>query len=262
MNLGEDHAHFLKLSNIVTDFINTSVAIAVCILLLFWLLASYRGVRRSLQWWQHRQSAQLCFEAEQIRNGLLQESFAIRRGLELALADEMVTSKQVDPNWLKQIGKIQQSLEKLSDHLSPPYLEDNLSLAIRWLIEQWQITYPNLDVETNLPADWRHESIEQNRIILTTVNELLRLVLSQSVLPVSLSVNFKQQQHAHELVVQFSVAAGSTLTSDSSQTELEYLRQSFQFLTSGTCYLQRKDAAQIWYFRWRAQPHPFKDWTT
>jgi hypothetical protein len=218
-------------------------------------------VRRSLQWWQYRQSVQLCFEAEQIRNGLLQESFAIRRGLELALADEMIASHQLDPKWLKQIGKIQQSLEKLSDHLSPPYLEDNLPLAVRWLIEQWQIKYPNLNVETNLPVDWNHESIEQNRIILTTVDELLRLMLSQLVRPVSLSVDFKQQQQAHELVLQFSLAAGATLASNMSQTELEYLRQSFQFLTSGTCYFQKKDATLIWHLRWAAQPHPRKTWT-
>jgi len=239
-------------------YIIPSVALTVCIIVLLWLVAFYKKVQRTLQWWNYRQSVQLYLEAEKIRNGLLQESFVIRRDLELALADDAGGSKQVLPDWLETIETMHHSLEELSDHLSSPYLDDNLPLAVRYLLDQWQTNHPNINAKIHLPINWCHESIEQNRIILTTIDELLRIVLLQSVMQVSLIVDFKQQGHIHELTILFSTPDASALAFQKHREELAYLRQSFKFFTSGTCYSQRKDSTLTWYFRWRVQPDSLK----
>lgn len=230
------------------DPTQTSVVVVVCILILFWLLASYKGVQRSLQWWCQRQASLLSSEAEEIRDGLLQDSFAIRRSLELAIAGEVDSTQKADQRWLEQIETIQQSLEELSDRLSPPYLEDSLPLAVRWLLEQWQKKYPNLTAEVELPVNWRNGRVDQSRIVLTTLDELLRLILSNQVMQLSLQASFRQRRQSHELILQLS---RSPLMASS--TELESLKQTFRFLTSGSCYCQKSGLTVIWYFRWRSR---------
>ncbi len=198
------------------------------------------------------------FGGRKIRNGLLQESFVIRRDLELALADDVASSKRVLPDWLQKIETIHHSLEELSDHLSSPYLDNNLPLAVRYLLDQWQINHPTINAKIHLPINWCHESIEQNRIILTTIDELLRIVLLQSAMQVSLIVDFKQQGQLHELTILFSIPGTFALAPQKHKEELAHLRQSFQFFTSGTCYPQRKDSTLSWYFRWRVNHNSLK----
>lgn len=230
------------------DLTQTSVVVVLYFLILVWLLASYIGVQRSLQWWCQRQAALLSEEAEDIRDGLLQDSFAMRRSLELAIAGEVDSSQKADQTWLKQIETIQQSLEELSNRLSPPYLEDSLPLAVRWLLEQWQTKYSNLTAKVTLPPHWQNGRIEQSRIVLTTLNELLRLTLSHQVLPLSVQASFRQQRQFQELMLQLSRPTTIALS-----VELESLRQTFQVLTSGSCYCQKNGSTVTWYFRWRSR---------
>ncbi len=209
--------------------------------------------QRALQWWQARQSRQLLSEAEKIRDGLLQESFTIRRSLELSLEDGRSTSTKLSQDLLQKMEKFYHSLEQLSDHLSPAYIEDSLPLAIQGVVESWQTYNSKLRIKIELPTAWRQESIERSLIILRVLDELLRITASELVRELSLKISLNQQGNLAELIVQILYPDVPTLVSDWSREDLEYLSQTFEFLTSGQCSRRREELTVAWYFRWVMQ---------
>ncbi len=223
--------------------------LAICLFVLFWLLAAYLEMRRTLRWGHQRQAAQLCSESESIREGLLQESFAIRRSLELALAHDRADTKEVQ-TWLTQIETIQHSLEAVTNRLSPPYLNDSLPLAIQYVLKQWQVTHPALKLEIELPIAWDEEPIEQRRAILAFLNELLPMIASQPLPETVLYVRLSQQAQSR-LMIQLSTPNVSDLLS-SAKTELTYLQQFFQVLADGKCYCRRQGSTVTWCCQWRS----------
>ena len=220
---------------------------------LVWFPASEIRSRRALQWWQARQSRQLLSEAEKIRDGLLQESFTIRRSLELSLEDGRSTSTKLSQDLLKKMEKFYHSLEQLSDHLSPAYIEDSLPLAIQGVVESWQTYNSRLKIEIELPTAWRQEPIDRSLVILRVLDELLRITASQLVRELSLQIRLNQQGNLAELIVQIRYPDVSTLVSDWGREDLEYLSQTFEFLISGQCSRRREELTVAWYFRWVMQ---------
>lgn len=206
-------------------------------------------MQRALQWWHRNRSAWLYAEAEQIRNGLLQESFVVRRALELSLTgDENWQDSQ--RNFLKKMEGFHHALEQVSNALSPPYIEDNLPLAIRQFIES-QYSYPTqFEVETDLPSTWMHEPYELSRTILMALDELLSVTQTKEVMGVLRQIRLKSQAEMRELRIQFDYPDRTTLKKYHHRKELNYLKQSFQVLTSGQCFSQQKALTVTWYFRW------------
>jgi len=217
---------------------------------LFCFPASYLRSQRALQWWQQRQARQLACEAEKIRDGLLQESFALRRSLEVLLNSEDSTSTHASQEWLKKMEKFHHSLAQLSDRLSPAHIEDSLPLAIQCLAESRLACNSNLKIEIELPAVWRQEPLDRSFVILRVLDELLRITLSELLTELSILVSLKQQGNISELIVQFSARDVQTLVSYWCTEDLEYLSQTFQFLTSGQCFRSKKELTVTWYFRW------------
>ena len=221
---------------------------------LFGFFSSHFKLQRAWQWWYKRQSSQLSFEAERIRDGLLQETFAMRRSLEL-FQIKRETSAEYHQVLLKKIEKFHHFLEQLSDRLNPPYLEDSLPLAIQHSLESWQRCDSKLNFQLELPASWSHELPERNRAILMTIDELLRITLAKIEQETSIHIKLSQQRHRGELMVQIYYPDVSTLNSTFDLEDWEYLKQSFQILASGRCDRSRKERTITWYFRWRLQ-HP------
>ncbi len=257
-------------------FLATRVILTVCLLILLWLSVSYVGMQRSLRWWQARQSDRQWHAAEGIRDGALQDSFAMRRSLELALTPRVhrpEPAPEQTAHWLAQIETIQQDLEALSHHLSPPYWEDNFPLAVRSLLERWHRTHPGLTVATTLPHPWCQESGEAGRIVLMALDELLRLTLPADPTPIALQVSLQQQEQVQELIIHMSAPNLAQIFSQWNTTELNHLRQAFHCLTLGRCYRQSRvaqtpastgatagsgaDATVSWHFRWRSHPSLF-----
>ena len=207
-------------------------------------------MRRLLRWWYQWQTAKLDCEAERIREGLLQELFAVRRSLELALVSDRVDTKEVQ-QWLTQIETLQQALESVMHRLSPPYLGDSLPLAMQHLLTYWQAEYPGVCLELNLPADWDQEPIEQRRIILTTLDAWLRIIVPQLRLEAVLHISLKQQATSAQLNIQLTAPTVSALLS-SSAIPLDNLQQFFQVLAEGKCYCQRHDLTVTWCYQWRS----------
>ncbi len=118
---------------------------------------SYNRIQQALQWWSFRQSIKLSVEANKIREDFLQELFTVRQNLELLAIDNPESSIEKTQASLKQIDHLHRSLAQLSDRLFPSYLEDNLPLAIEYLLEPWIVSHPHLDFHISMPFSWRYE---------------------------------------------------------------------------------------------------------
>lgn len=214
-----------------------------------WFLQFYFRTQQALQWWSRRQSMYLFHESQKIRDGLLQESFTIRRSLECSLEDNTALSAHRSKDWLNQVEKFHYSLEQLSDRLFPAYIEEGLPLAIQFIIETWQKAHPQFKFELDLPIYWRQEPSDRSLIIVRVLDELLKITLSEMT-EISIFISLKLQSDVGELIVQTFYPDQSTLISSCAVKDLEYLSQSFQFLTSGQCFYRTKDFSLSWYCRW------------
>ena len=200
-----------------------------------------------MQWWFQSQSVKLATEAEAIRDGLLQESFSVRRTLE-SLTDRENLSTQESQAWLKTLEQLHYSLIDVSDRLVPPHIEHSLPLALKWLSQSWQKN-PQLKIETNLPTDWEDE-LTHSLVVIRIVDELLRITLT-AFNPESLQISLKKHADIHELFLYISFPYLLTLISYSDLKELPYLRQTFRVLTSGRCFCHTEALTVKWCFRWQ-----------
>lgn len=243
------------------------VIVVACILIVFGLLVAQFEARRALQWWSDRQTCRFFQAAEGIRNGMLQESFTMRRHLELALTNRPETPPPDGQTWLATIEHLHHALKALSDDLSPPYVDDSLPLAIQSKLEAWKLRDSKCCFTWELPASWQHESYERSQIILMALDELFRLMLvnvagknlgegvseerGKAVTKGSIAVRLSSVRDRNELTVQFALPDRWTPAPDTAR-ELKYLRQAFCFLTFGECFYRRQPSGLIWYFRWRS----------
>ena len=65
-------------------FIQDGIVIIAFIIAVVGLLIYHHKTQQALLWWNNRLWIRMCEEGEEIRNGLLQDSFAMRRYLELS----------------------------------------------------------------------------------------------------------------------------------------------------------------------------------
>ncbi len=247
------------------------VILIVFLLIMLWLAVSYVRMQRSLRWWQGQQVVRQRHQAEVIRDGVVQDSFALRRSLELALMNSsdrlpQVESEKLTSDWLAKIEMIQSSLETLTNHLAPPYLNDHLPLSVRFLLKQWQQQHPNVSIKTTLPDHWCQPSRESSQIVLAALEELLRITELPDTTSVILHASLQQKQHdqIQELIIHMSLSNPlppdlstpdlSKVMSNWDRQELSYLKRAFHCLTSGRFYSRRNGEDMIWYFRWRSRP--------
>lgn len=226
------------------------VVVTAFIVSTLWLLKSYLKMRQALQWWQGRQVLQLSQEAKNIRDGLLQESFTIRRSLELLPVDNLELLVKKSRDCLEKLDNFHHSLSQLSDRLSPVYIEDSLPLAIQSVVEQWQARYPRLHLHLDLPTHWRHESYNQSMLILQVLEELLHLALSELVGDIAIHISLSPKGKMGELLIHISGDRVLGNLSYSSLKQLKYLRQIFQILTLGKCSYRLHHLAIDWFFIW------------
>jgi hypothetical protein len=206
--------------------------------------------KKALQWWFHQQSLQLWHESERIRNDIFQEMFVIRRYFESSFHNNDSTPNDLQ-DCLDRFEWLQKSLDTLNHQLCPAYAEECLPLAIQSLLNEWQMTLPKLQIETELPTEWNLESFERSYTILTTLDELLKIVLLTSLENPCLSVNLKANHHWANLVVRVHDTDTLKLFSILKVRELNYVYQSFRWLTSGRCFFQKDGGDLVWCFRWK-----------
>jgi hypothetical protein len=220
-----------------------ALTIVVCIALLLRSLVSSFQARRSLQWWYRKQALILRQEAEEIRNGLLQDSFSLRRNLEICSAAPEGDRKDL---YLDRIEKLYAELKDLSDRLSPPFIDESFPHAVKSILDRWQVRYPELGMTLELPETWCDDSYENCRAILMMVEELLTILLEGAAIE-SLAVRLQPQNQKGQLILEFTQASASD---NINATDLNHLKSVFQSLTTGTCFYRYRDSTMTWYFHW------------
>lgn len=220
-------------------------------LLLIGLLTSYLKLQRSLQWWHCRRSLKLFEEADKVQNSLLQESFVVRRALEVFLAAPSNSSEASAHQCLAAMDRFEAGLKNLRDRLSPPYLEDSFLLALRTQVETWRSQFPALLIDLAVPKDWPYENYVHHRAILMVLDELMQIASSQPATVKSVKVDLQQQGRNSHLIIEFEYFTSSRLNTHAVKKELNYLKCLFSSLTSGSSSYCDRDSTMIWNFHWR-----------
>ncbi|KOP27498.1 hypothetical protein AMR41_05375 [Hapalosiphon sp. MRB220] len=214
------------------------------------LVKNYYKTQQALQWWSCRQSLKMLLEAEKIRDDILQESFIIRRSLEILAEGDLGLSTGQTQEILKKINNFHQSLAQLSDRLFPVYIQDNLPLAIQYLLEPWFSSHSHISFHLDMPHSWRYESADRSLIILKTIEELLRISLPDVLTQISIYMCLQQQEHVGKLVLQITYPDISTLLFYKNLPEQEYICKTFSFLTSGKCICLSNNLSVVYYLFW------------
>ncbi|MBD1866470.1 hypothetical protein H6F95_03950 [Cyanobacteria bacterium FACHB-471] len=217
---------------------------------LVWLAVVHWQTQQALRWWFEQRQRWLCREAEQVRNGLLQETFVMRRRLELSLDEDGVQ------HWIEQMKYLDGHLVQLSDNLAPPYGEVSLPLAIRdWAKRFEAIATPGAQqvIALTLPDFWHSEPLIRSQILLTALDQLLHLVATQNNADAEMpiSIELRNRQHWGELVVQIHYASVEAAQQAGRSPELKYLPRTFQVLASGRCSYRQQQQTVSWCFRWQ-----------
>jgi hypothetical protein len=207
-------------------------------------------MEQALQWWYNQQSRQLTWEAAQIRDCLLQESCAMRRSLELCpmKPDKLLFSS--NENWIERFEIFHTYLQELSDRLSPPYLEEGLPLAIEYLVNKWQQIHPDWQFQLRLTPQWRQQSSASERLILATIDELLKLWLTDVVKKAFLFLDLQQNEQDNQLKIIINPLNSDSVGSLPKLRDLEYLSQSFQVFTSGIWITQTQKKTTTYCLQW------------
>ncbi|GAB1541452.1 hypothetical protein NUACC21_41230 [Scytonema sp. NUACC21] len=226
-------------------------SIIYCITLIIFV-ASYYKTQEALHWWSYRQSIKLFLEAEAIRDSLLQESFIIRRSLELLPSDDLELSAHQTQECLKKVDNLHQSLTRLSERLFPEYFQGSLPLAIQGVLQTWAISHPDICFNISLPMRWQHEPIERSLIVAWSLEELLRITVPEVLTPTSIYIHLQERKNRAKFIVQMTYPDVSVSTSILyySQLEFKFLSKSFRILTSGQCFYLHKSLNITWYFCW------------
>lgn len=130
-------------------------------------------LRAAFQWWQDcwlRHSAE---QEENLRDGVLQDALVLRRGIELALLTGLSPSSSELVGWLGQLEFLYQNLDRLGDRLNPPYIEDDLNLALQHMMGSWIDKYPGIILSIQYPQGLSDSGF--NSILLFSIEQLLRL---------------------------------------------------------------------------------------
>ncbi len=233
------------------SFILICIVGITVISILLWLLASNYTTQRALRWWHSRQLARMRQEGEAIRNGVLQNTFVMRRHLESPLPSSPESQQKLDTHYLENIEKFHYSVRELSDYLYPAYIDESLPLAIRYMLDSWKNRFPSLNIECELPTEWRDEPSDRSQVILMALEELLTYCVSNVSNNFSLFVSLTLQGNLSELMIKFTGLDMSKFTSTTASTDdLLHLCRALKFWLSGKCSRYRQNQAEIWYLRW------------
>lgn len=206
-----------------------------------------------LRWWHQHQAKKLGQTAEHIRNGLLQELFAIRRQLEVSCQTEKNAAAFGCDRHLENLETLYKQLENVSHDLNSPFL-DSLPLALQHAIQPWSEQLP---LTTEFASDWSPEPAENVDLLITFAKSFFQQLAVTTPAPQQCGLKLAQQATAKELTCYATGDSAwyahhsSVRTNASIQTLLPFL-ETFRLLTQGE-YHQISQPQQIgWTLRWQS----------
>ncbi|HEY9764314.1 MAG TPA: hypothetical protein V6D07_17430 [Trichocoleus sp.] len=207
-----------------------------------------------VRWCYRHQAQALHTEAETIRNGILQDLFALRRKLELSCP--LVGGEgcvEAEEPCLGDIEQIYAALETLSDRLSSPYLQDSLPLAIQHALQPWQMA---VGLALDLPSTWAAEPPEHIALILTLLRHSLSALATVSA-HCQLSLHSQPQSRHLTLRATYDpqlpspfLATVAATPSPSQGDDLPHLLQAFQAITGGETAWEHQPGETLWQLCW------------
>lgn len=223
---------------------------------LMWLAVFHWQTQQALRWWFEQQHDWLCREAEQVRNGPLQNTFVMRRQLEMN-SDSLSKPLTEQPAWIAQVTQLNGQLVRLSDELSPPYLETSLPLAIQaWAQDE---CLPGLML-CLLPS-WPAEPTARVSLLLSMLTHLLRWSMQADEPPTVASLELGQQvswgvQPVGVLTVRLDYPTAAAADEVGRSPHSVFLSRAFAVLAPGRCTQRQQQQRIVWQFRWRLSPDP------
>lgn len=217
--------------------------------------------QRTWQWWHQQQTLQSHHTAEAIRDGLLQQTFGFRRYLESAIHGETtpvpvtLEVNEQTTRWLTRFQTFYQSLETLSDELSPPFVADSLPLALQFMLKNWERSHPSNpspNIQLQLPAHWPQTPPGQNQIILSIVTELLTLLVREKAIAQTLSVVLKHEDNSYALIFEINNSLNQSTSKILELAEFQHLKEIFHSLTAGQLEISKDPSSLIIQLRWQA----------
>ena len=222
------------------------------------------GVENALQWWYKKKLTQLESEANLIREQLLQESFGMRRSLELSMLESHESASSSYQKCVTQLEDFSVALKELSDRLYPPYLKEGLPFALQQSVKRWREGLPNSQFKLNLPQKWQQKSSADDFMVLIILEDLLNIqktnTLSNNLIAIDLEQNSSiSSKSNNQLQVIFVGEKATKSISDSdcveedthgNRQEVQYLQQIFEGLTSGSCSNISAENSDLWLFEW------------
>lgn len=215
------------------------------------LIGSHYRTKGALQWWYERQSIEMSEEAEASKNGLLQELFFLRRSIELLDENLSSNSSQFKGKYLNSTEKLYDSVTELINHLSPAYVDDSLPLAIQYLLSAWKTKVTGVQWVMELPSDWSNESPMYSRVLLSVLDRLFRIILSQQQIPQEIRVCLVKQGDVNEVTVEMSYQDTLVVKNIRQMKELNYINRVFYLLISGKFYYHQKKSILTCRFHWQ-----------
>lgn len=227
-----------------------SVILNFCATLLSRLFPPDHRPQHALAWWHQRQVNRLHDSAELIRDGLLQELFAIRRGLELGSYRGGADAQASLQDGLQQLEALHLQLETVSNVLSPAFIQDSFPLAVQHSLKSWGQRYPAVTLTTHLSQGQTTAPDFSSRVTLTALEELLISISDHLDADTEIAVSSDDEEPSSSLTVHIK-----NLTCDRSEKiaqleELHHLKKSFELLTGGLVLQQADDRQIRWRFVW------------
>ncbi|QKD81671.1 hypothetical protein HPC62_05220 [Thermoleptolyngbya sichuanensis A183] len=233
---------------------------------LVWLAVFHWQTQRALRWWFEQQHHWLCREAEQVRNGPLQNTFVMRRQLEMNLemnsernSEALSNPLTEQPAWMAQVtqlnGQLVGQLVRLSDELSPPYLETSLPLAL----QAWAQEEGLSGLLLCLPSRWPVEPTLRVSLLLSMLTHLLRGAMSGRDGPAAIALELVERSplgigHIGVLTIRLEYPAVAAARAAGRSPQWALLSRAFAVLAPGRCTRRRQAQCIVWQFRWRLSP--------
>ena len=190
-------------------------------------------------------------EADLIRNGLLQEMFAIRRRLELSCQAQPNAKAFGCENRLAELKHISTLLESLSNRLESPFLQDSLPLALQHAMQPWR---EKIQLRTKLPHSWEPEPVEHTRLMIMLAENLLRQLATAAISPHHCDVTLQHQADIKILTFRalYRELPPPSLTAEASRS-LKPILETFQIFTQGEYNQDFQPRSLTWMLRWKTQ---------
>lgn len=211
----------------------------------------------TLRWFYHKQSNILSAQSELVREQLFQKAFTLRRAIELCSTNNLIdgsTKASQGPldQCLEMAESLANTLERVSDELSAPFLEDSLPLALQHLLKHWANEVPDVEVALALPSEWPLGATDKHRLILWCVRECLenwKCCLDTN-LPAVLSLALHQTNGIAKLHLGFTGQGDRMIRCVPIVAEQQHIQQIFRMVMPGHVKLRHNLSGLVWEFSW------------